>query len=412
MMHSELDHLFGGGPLFVERRAFRAWVTASKMKAQALSSPQAVRDAVELHAQRDVRPQTIGEVAVIDVSGPITYKSSWLSMFFGLASIEDLQTQFRMAQADATVKTILFRVDSPGGVVDMMPEFADEVFQARGKGKKGIIAVADTTIASCAYWLASQADAIYVTQSSLVGAIGVFVEHEEISGMLAKAGITVTLIAHGAHKTDGNPYEPLSEAAKADLKASVDEVGDWFDSAVARGRKVSKATVLEKFGQGKVFRGKQAMALGLADQTGSFGQVLAGLTSPRRAAGVRALAEADQLRIHGVADGDGDQPVEPDDNGNCPDGYVLDGDLCYLIDTKKNAPADEGAKADHTDVGRDGGGKFSAQCACDAACACMKGASDLCGAKCMTCQPTCACLTRAQAAIDQAAIIAALIGDE
>jgi hypothetical protein len=42
----------------------------------------------------------------------------------------------------------------------------------------------------------------------------------------------------------------------------------------------------------------------------------------------------------------------------------------------------------------------------------MKGASDLCGAKCMTCQPTCACLTRAQAAIDQAAIIAALIGDE
>lgn len=290
-MEFELDQMFGAGQLFVEPRAFRAWLATAKTKAIALASPQIVQDAIAVHAQRDVRPMMLGEVAVIDVCGPITYKSSWLSMYFGLASIEDLQTQFRMAMADATASAVVFRVDSPGGTVDMMPEFADEVFEAKGRGSKSVYAVADTMIASCAYWLASQADAIYATASSQLGAIGVFAEHAEISGMLEKAGIKITLIAHGDHKTDANPYEPLSDAARADLQAKVDEVGGWFDAAVARGRKVSKAVVLEQFGQGKMFRGAQAIKIGLADEAGTFGQLLAKLASGRRRqSGLRGAA--------------------------------------------------------------------------------------------------------------------------
>lgn len=285
-MHSEFEQMFGGGELFVEPRAFRAWLAHAKTKASALSSPEAVRAAVQAYAERPVAAQMVGDMAVIDMCGPITYKSAWISYYFGGAAISDLQQQFRLALNDPGVKTIAFRIDSPGGCIDMASEFADEIFAARGK--KPIIAVADTMIASCAYWLASQADTIYATQSAQLGAIGVFVQHEDLSEMLKKAGITITLIAHGENKVDGSPYEPLSDTARADLKANVDEIGGWFDAAVARGRGVDVPTVLKTFGQGKVFRGAKAIKLGLADKAGTFGQVLGKLAKARPAMVARA----------------------------------------------------------------------------------------------------------------------------
>jgi len=289
-MRTEFEQMFGGGQLWVEPKAFRAWLATAKVKAAALAGPDAVQAAVTAYSQRTIAPQMVGDLALIDVCGPITYKSSWLSYYFGGASIQDLQQQFRMALGDPAVKTIAFRIDSPGGVIDMMPEFADEIYTARGKESRPIIAVADTMICSCAYWLASQVDTIYATQSAQIGAIGVYCEHDDISKMLKKAGITITLIAYGENKIDGHPYAPLSDTARAELQASVDEIGGWFDAAVARGRGVDQSVVAKTFGQGKVFRGKTAVKLGLADKAGTFGQVIGRLAKARPAS---PLARAD-----------------------------------------------------------------------------------------------------------------------
>jgi signal peptide peptidase SppA len=293
-MNYELAQMLDGSRWLIEPRAFRALIQRVTM-----ATPDAIQAAMVAYANRQVAPTLVGDVAVIEVNGCITYKSSWFSMFFGGGSIQDLQQQFRLALADPAVRTIAFKFDSPGGVVDMVPEFADEIYNARGQ--KPIIAVADTMIASAAYWLASQVDTIYATTSSQLGSIGVYNEHDDISGMLEKAGIKITLIAHGDHKVDGNPYEPLSDAARADRQAGADEVGDWFETAVARGRGVKKSVVLDTFGQGQVFRGKKAIALGLADKQGTFSQVLSRLTKGR--AGVSTAARATILdEVHEHAD--------------------------------------------------------------------------------------------------------------
>lgn len=266
-----------------------------KMLERAMSAtPEDVRAAVAAYGPGQQGPKMYGDVAVIDACGPITYKSSWFSMYFGGSSIEDMQNKLRLALADPAVKTILFRWDSPGGCCEMVPEFTDELFAARGQ--KPILAASDTMLASAAYWIASQSDTIYATTSSRIGAIGVFTEHDDISGMLEKAGIKITLIAHGAHKVDGNPYEALGEDVKAEIQEDVDAVGDLFDSAVARGRGVSKQMVLDTFGQGDVFSGKEAIKLGLADKVGTFSQVLARLTKTRGGA-VSMAARADTVPV-------------------------------------------------------------------------------------------------------------------
>lgn len=287
-----LAELFGRSELFVDRKGFKSWLVEANLKAAGLSSHEAIQAAISAYSGRQVAPTMVGDVALIDVCGPVTYKSTWYSMYFGGASIQDLQQQLRMALADPAVKTIVFKVDSPGGVIDMVPEFADEIFAARGQ--KPILAVADTMVCSAAYWLVAQVDTIYASTTSQLGSIGVYCEHDDYSGMLEKLGVKITLVHHGDHKVDGNPYEPLSEAAREELQASVDEIGDWFETSVARARGVKKSVVLETFGQGKVFYGKQAITLGLADKAGTFGQVIARLTKGRSAAASSARAVADQ----------------------------------------------------------------------------------------------------------------------
>jgi signal peptide peptidase SppA len=346
-----------------------------KMLQRAMAAtPEDVRAAVAAYGQQPPVPRMYGDVAVIDACGPITYESSWFSMYFGGSSIKDMQAKLQAALADPAVKTIVFRWDSPGGCCEMVPEFADELFAARGS--KPILAVADTMIASAAYWIGSQSDVIYATTSARIGAIGVFTEHDDISGMLEKAGIKITLIAHGAHKVDGNPYEPLPDDVKAEIKEDVDAVGDLFDNAVARGRGVTKKTVLDSFGQGDVFSGKEAIALGLADKGGTFAQLITRLTKGRsgsvsiaaksseveptlqRAAAESASRVAALLGKAKKADDEPADTMEPVD-GECEDGYELGDDgVCHLIvpdDDEEEARAREAkekaqADADHVAI--------------------------------------------------------------
>ena len=330
MTHELAQHL--SGTWIMRRAPFFAM-----RKRIELATETALASARASYSDREPSLKVTGDVAVIDVCGPITYKRSWFSSYFGLVSVEDLQAQFRMALADPSVRTIAWRWDTPGGMVDFISEFADEIYAARGQ--KPMLSFADTMIASAGIWLASQTDTIHVSASSEVGSVGAYLAHAEYSAMLEKEGIKYTLISYGKHKVDGNPVEPLSEEALEEFQAVIDKIGGEFDGAMARGRGVTKAVVRESFGQGKMFRGKDAITAGLADKTGTFGQVVGRLTKRRGASAevgdVAAQVSAPLAAAPLVEKSD--EGVEPDKAGNCQEGYEKRDGMCY--------PA-EGAKAD------------------------------------------------------------------
>ena len=66
---------------------------------------------------------------------------------------------------------------------------------------------------------ASAADEIAVTTTGYAGSVGVVMRHVDFSRALANDGIAVTHIFAGAHKVDGNPFEPLPAAVHAELPA-------------------------------------------------------------------------------------------------------------------------------------------------------------------------------------------------
>ncbi len=201
----------------------------------------------------------------------------------GGTSAEGLARHIRLAARDQNVSAIILDVDSPGGAVFGVPEAADAILEARQQKK--VVAVVNHFCASAAYWLATQADEIVMTRSGKVGSIGVMIYHEDMSKALKKQGIQPNMITFGKNKGEGHPAFPLSDEARAYLQSSADEYGRQFVEAVASGRGVTAATVMDKFGQGRMFGAGEAIRLGMADRTGTLEQVwneLASETRPRK----------------------------------------------------------------------------------------------------------------------------------
>jgi len=211
-------------------------------------------------------------IAVLPLLGPITQRAGLFTAFFGGTSTEKWGQAFDDLIASSAVGAVVIDGDSPGGSVAGVAELADKVFKARGT--KPVVFVANTWLASAAYWIASQGDQIVVTPSGEVGSIGVWSMHVDMSEALEKLGQKVTLISAGKFKTEFNPYEPLSEEAEAYEQEVVNRYYGEFVAAVARGRNVTAKAVRNGFGEGRMVGAKDAVAEGMADRVATLEQTV------------------------------------------------------------------------------------------------------------------------------------------
>jgi signal peptide peptidase SppA len=217
-------------------------------------------------AQTAALPQN-QDIAVVQVYGPMAGRANLFDQMSGMASYEALAKQIQAAADDPTVKGIVLEVDSPGGEVNNL-NLAEEAI-AYAKTKKPVMAHATGVVASAAYWLAAQAERFTVNPVSHVGSIGVYSVHTSRAKARAASNLEDTVIASTPLKASGNPYEPLTPEAKAELQRSVDSLHGLFVQAVARGRKVPLATA-ETWATGQTWMGQEAVDMGLADGIGTL----------------------------------------------------------------------------------------------------------------------------------------------
>ena len=232
-----------------------------------------------------------GVIAVIPLFGVLSQRMNMMTDTSGGTSTELFGAALRSAVKDSSVGAIVLDVDSPGGNVYGVQELWSTIMAARGE--KPIVAVANSMAASAAYWVATAADEIVVSPGGEVGSIGVIAAHEDVSAKEEKEGIRHSLITFGKHKALGNPFEPLSDADRDYLQKRVNECGEMFVSSVAKGRGISRSSVMRDFGQGLMFGAKEAVTLGMADRVGTLPETLARLAKSPRRAGPRAEVETD-----------------------------------------------------------------------------------------------------------------------
>lgn len=231
-----------------------------------------------------------GAVAIIPVRGTIAHRMESIGMSSGGASCERIDAMIDQVAKDESIGTIIYDFDTPGGTVAGLTETAAKMFALRGVKKQ--IAVVKGQCCSAGYWLASQCDEIWATESSEIGSIGVLFPHKDLSEALAKEGIKITMFKSEKLKAEGNPFEPLTPEAEERIQGRVDAAGLSFRKDVGRARGLTQAQVREQYGAGLSFPAKDAKARGLIDRIGGMEDVLSKLAGRSSSAGMRAEEDA------------------------------------------------------------------------------------------------------------------------
>ncbi|HXF48002.1 MAG TPA: signal peptide peptidase SppA [Verrucomicrobiae bacterium] len=193
------------------------------------------------------------KVAIVDVTGIISSSS-------------EVVRQLKKYADDGSVKSIVLRIESPGGGVSASQEIYDAVLEA--KGKKAVVASMGSVAASGGYYIACAADTIMANPGSLTGSIGVIAEFPVFGELFKKIGIKTEVIKSGELKDAGSPTRPMTEKERAMIQSVINDTYDQFVEAVVKNRKMEREKVLS-LADGSVFTGRQAQANGLIDVLGN-----------------------------------------------------------------------------------------------------------------------------------------------
>ena len=211
-------------------------------------------------------------VGVVSISGPMLRNPDIFDrIILGACNTGELISAVEEAASRPDIEAIFLDIDSPGGSVNGTPELAQAVAEA-GKTKY-VYAFSAGQMCSAAYWVASQADAIYATQSARIGSIGVILPVVDSSAAFEQAGLKVEVFAAGKFKSAGTPGTSLTDDQREWLQSEVEETAADFHAAVlARGRKIPDEAM-----EGQTFSARKAMRFNLAGMVTSRADALSRL---------------------------------------------------------------------------------------------------------------------------------------
>lgn len=197
----------------------------------------------------------IGEkVAIVRIEGPIIDSKQ---------AVEDINDYVK----NQSVKAIVLRVDSPGGAVAPSQEIHEEIRKATAKKK--VVVSMGSIAASGGYYVSAPASRIFANPGTLTGSIGVIMEIPNIEGLMGKVGVKTEVIKSGQHKDMASVFRGIGKEERKILQGVLDDVHEQFIGAVAEGRKKQPADI-RRIADGRIFTGRQAVALGLVDELGNL----------------------------------------------------------------------------------------------------------------------------------------------
>jgi protease-4 len=234
-------------------------------------------------------------IAVIEINGTID-------------DSDKINGLIKKARENPSVKAIVLRINSPGGMVGASQEIYQEVTTARSDGMVIVSSMADLG-ASGAYYIACGSDKIVANPGTLTGSVGVIMNFMNWQGLMNnKLGLQFYNIKSGKFKDSGTPNRPMTDEEKQYMQGVIDNVYGQFLGVVIKSRentirdilsrkKIEAATssdsttqlkskdilkirseityteistYVKQYAEGNIYTGQQAMEAGMIDSLGNF----------------------------------------------------------------------------------------------------------------------------------------------
>lgn len=194
------------------------------------------------------------QIGVVRVEGEILFSEPYTDWIAELAE-------------DDSVKGVIVRIDSPGGLVAPSQEIYAAILKLAEK--KPVVASMASVAASGGYYVAAAAGTIVANPGTLTGSIGVKAEMPNFEKLLDKIGVSFNEIASGKLKNAGTPYREMTPEERAYFQSMVMDIHRQFVSDVAAAREMPVEKV-EALADGRALTGSQALDAGLVDELGGF----------------------------------------------------------------------------------------------------------------------------------------------
>lgn len=181
---------------------------------------------------------------------------------------DKFRSYIRKARLDAKSKAIVIRINSGGGSAMASENMWREIQLA--KNDKPVVVSFGDVAASGGYYMACNADSIFVLPNTITGSIGVFSIVPNLQSFFdSKLGVTFDGVRTGPYANSPSVTAPLTPIQRKYFQEDVDSIYHTFLTRVADGRNMSVADV-DSIGQGRIWTGNRAIEIGLADRIGGM----------------------------------------------------------------------------------------------------------------------------------------------
>jgi protease-4 len=189
-----------------------------------------------------------------------------------IVSSEQILKHLTELRNSPNVKSIVLRIDSPGGAVGASQEIYTEV--KRTSEVKPVVASMGSMGASGGYYAALGADNIIANPGTMTGSIGVIVKFPNLESLFEKIGYKSEVIKSGPLKDVGASNRPLSDEERNLMQDLIDNVYTQFVRDIAASRSMPEETIYD-LADGRIYSGEQALEVGLIDSLGNFTDAIA-----------------------------------------------------------------------------------------------------------------------------------------
>jgi protease-4 len=226
------------------------------------------------------------EIAVLYAEGSIVGDLE-SNMFSGaVITAKKYVEELNKLKKDEDVKAVVFRVNSPGGSAYASEQIWNAVRELK-EVKPVIVSMGDMA-ASGGYYISCGATKIVAEPSTLTGSIGIFGMFPSGEELSKRMGATYDGYGTNKHTLLGSqvlslplfvvdigllPARALTPDEEKLLQIHIERGYDTFIGRCAEGRSKTKEYI-DNIGQGRVWTGNQALAIGLVDELGGINHAI------------------------------------------------------------------------------------------------------------------------------------------
>jgi len=199
------------------------------------------------------------KIAVINLDG-----------FIDSQKAKDIAHQIKTASRDNSVKGLILRVYSPGGMVSSSDQIYREILRYREREGKPVVAFMQGVGASGAYYASVACNEIMAEPTTITGSIGVIANYFVFQQLLEeKLGIQPVVVKSGEKKDWPSAFRPPSDEQKQYLMDKlIKPVYERFVKIIADGRNALTLDQVKKLADGSIYNAIEALDKHLIDNIG------------------------------------------------------------------------------------------------------------------------------------------------